>query len=62
MSNLYHFYEAIDDDVKDSVVLHVQCEWFNKTIDLDTENAENESYCLITVTDFDHYWQLSSKN
>ncbi|KAG2213880.1 hypothetical protein INT47_001149 [Mucor saturninus] len=57
MTHLYHFYEAIDHEEKEADIFYVQCEWFNKTIDLDTEQASNEDYCLITVTNLKDYWQ-----
>jgi hypothetical protein len=60
MTNLYYFYEAVDDNVKEADIFYVQCEWFNKIIDLDAEMTENEEYCQITITDLNDYWQITS--
>ncbi|GAA5796684.1 hypothetical protein EDC94DRAFT_617765 [Helicostylum pulchrum] len=64
MNYLFYFYEAIQDDEKDTVPetqepYYVQCQWFNETLDLDQETTENPDYCLLTVTDLANYWQIT---
>lgn len=59
--NLYKFYEAQDDDNEEETFC-VQCEWYNKSIDLNADSSENEEYCLLTITDLTDYWQITGKS
>ncbi|KAL9546739.1 hypothetical protein MBANPS3_006516 [Mucor bainieri] len=51
MTKSYAFYDVAD--AHDT--WHVQCEWFNETMDLEQE--ANVQYGIITVTNLQDYWQ-----
>lgn len=58
MDHLYSFYDAVGNDE----TFHIQCEWLNKTINLDDTSVSTATeYAYITVTDLSKYWHCTSK-
>lgn len=55
MTRSYAFYDVVGDNDD----FHVQCEWFNETVDL--EQQPNVKYGIMTITNLQDYWQHTSK-
>ncbi|KAK4513968.1 Ubiquitin-conjugating enzyme E2 6 [Mucor velutinosus] len=51
MTKSYAFYDVVDKHG----TWHVQCEWFNETVDLEQETGVQ--YGIITITNLQDYWQ-----
>ncbi|CAO0792241.1 unnamed protein product [Mucor circinelloides] len=51
MTKSYAFYNVVGDNDD----FHVQCEWFNETVDL--EQQPNVKYGIMTITNLQDYWQ-----
>ncbi|KAL7323597.1 hypothetical protein PS15p_210225 [Mucor circinelloides] len=51
MTKSYAFYNVVGDNDD----FHVQCEWFNETMDL--EQQPNVKYGIMTITNLQDYWQ-----